>query len=342
METLFKRHFWAVQLTVLVVSTLLLGAGTARFLLARFADYGVAIPPEGMAIGGGAGQDSLRVPDSISEVGFPQPPEVPSDPCADITCPEGQACNPTTAKCEVAPAEAPVGEDGPCVDSDIAMNLAGTMVSEDPEWSLAVFQNPTTKKTEFARIGSPLLAQAEVTEIYRSRVMIRRNGRIECIRPASVRQAAAARNQSRPAPSAPAAPSTVRPGTPSTVNPNVSPDELARTAVRRTGNNEYSVDRNAIDSVLANPTALREQAPSVSPYYRDGKAAGFRLNGVRAGSVFSSLGIRNGDVIQSVNGQAMDSPQRAMELYNGLRSAGKIELVIERGGRQQTVTYNVQ
>lgn len=340
MENLFKRHFWAIQLSALAVSALLLGAGASRLLLARFASFGVEVPPEGMAIGGGGSGDGVRLPESISEVGFPQPPEIPvSDPCAAITCEEGQVCNPNTAACETPAPDLSAGEDGPCFDSDIALVLSGTMVSEDPEWSLAVFQNPATKKTEFARIGSSLLAQAEVTAIYRSRVMISRNGKVECMRPASVRQAAAARNQNR---TAPAAPSTVRPGTPSTANPNVSPDELARTAVRRTGNNEYAIDRNAIDSVLSNPTALREQAPSVAPYYRDGKAAGFRLNGVRAGSMFSTLGIRNGDVIQSVNGQAMDSPQRAMELYQGLRTAGKIEMVVERGGRQQTITYNVQ
>lgn len=338
METLFKRHFWAVQLGTLAISALLLGAGASRLVLARLAGFGVEIPPEGMATGSGGGADSTRVPESISEVGFPQPPEPTStDACATVTCEEGQTCNPDTGACEATQPDLSASEDGPCFDSDIALTLSGTMVSEDPGWSLAVFQNPSTKKTEFARVGTELLAQAIVTSIHRSRVMITRNGKVECIRPASVRQAAAARNQNRPT-----APPAARPGTPSPVNPNVSPDELARTAVRRTGNNQYTVDKNAVESVLANPTALREQAPSVAPYYRDGKAEGFRLNGVRSGSLFSSLGIRNGDVIQSVNGQAMDSPQRAMELYQGLRTAGRIEMIIERGGRQQTITYTVQ
>ena len=342
METLFKRHFWALELAALAISALLLGAGASRLVLARLAGFGVEIPPEGMATGGGRATDVPRIPETISEVGFPQPPEESTvDLCANTTCEAGQECNPTTGQCEAPEAEASADDDGPCFDSDIALTLSGTMVSEDPEWSLAVFQNPSTKKTEFARIGSELLAQAQVTAIYRSRVMISRNGRIECIRPAAVRAAAAARNENRTAPSAtPAA--RPRPGSPAPVNTNVSPDELARTAVRRTGNNQYDIDKNAIESVLANPTALREQAPTVAPYYRDGKAAGFRLNGVRAGSMFSTLGIRNGDVIQSVNGQAMDSPQRAMELYQGLRTAGTIEMVVERGGRQQTITYNIR
>lgn len=335
METLFKRYFWALQLTAAALSALLFGAGVSRLVLAQLAHYGVAIPSEGMAAPGDARAPQKPPLESISEVGFPQPPEPTfTAPCDDVTCEEGETCNPETGICE-AP-EPDLGDElsGPCHDTDLAMNLAGTMISEDPAWSVAILHNPATNKTEFAKIGDSILAQAQVTSIGRSRVMIQRAGRMECLRPESVRKAAASRPQTPARPAAPA-----RPSRPS--NQPQDLDSLAQTAVRRTGANSYDIDRSALDSVLSNPTALREQAPTVAPYYQDGKAAGFRLNGVRSGSIFSSLGIRNGDVIQSVNGQAIDSPQRAMELYQRLQQTGNIEMIVERGGRPTTIRYNV-
>lgn len=337
METLFKRYFWVIQWVAAALSALLIGAGVSRFVLAKVAHFGVAIPDEGMATPGGT-KPAERLPlESISEVGFPAPPEPEFiAPCANVTCEEGLVCNPDTGVCELPEGAVPDDGTGPCIDTDLALNLAGTMVSQEAEWSVAVLHNPATKKTEFARVGDTLLSQAEVTSISRSRVMLMRNGRAECLRPESVRKAAA----SRPKPPTPAArptrPATTRPADPKNL------DEIAQTAIKRTGVNDYSIDKNALDSVLSNPNALQDQAPSVAPYYKDGKAAGFRLNGVRSGSVFSSLGIRNGDVIQSVNGQLIDSPQRAMELYQRLRQTGSIELIVERGGRPTTLNYNVQ
>ena len=87
---------------------------------------------------------------------------------------------------------------------------------------------------------------------------------------------------------------------------------------------------------------LREQAPRVQPHYRDGRPNGFRLNGLSSDSIFSAIGIRNGDVIHSVNGQVVDSPQRAMELYRSLMTSSRVEMTVERRGQQETLTYQIQ
>jgi general secretion pathway protein C len=47
------------------------------------------------------------------------------------------------------------------------------------------------------------------------------------------------------------------------------------------------------------------------------------------------------DVIKAVNGEAVNSPTKAMELYNALRSENQISLVIERNGREETFRYNI-
>jgi general secretion pathway protein C len=47
-------------------------------------------------------------------------------------------------------------------------------------------------------------------------------------------------------------------------------------------------------------------------------------------------------VIKEVDGQKLDSPAKAMELYNGLRTKPKIELSGERNGKPFTMTYNIR
>lgn len=339
METLFKRYFWVIQLVIAVIAALLIGAGLSRIVFAKLAPYGIAIPHEGLKISGDSSRGDKPPMLGISEVGFAQP-EVSEvvDLCADVTCEDGEVCNPDTGECEVEGAEDVLDDPnaGPCYDTELKLNLAGTMVSENEEWSVAVMHDPSTKKTVFARVGDSLLSQAEVTSISRNRVMLVRDGQIECLRPESVRKAA----KDRPKPK----PRRVRSaGADNSKNVDTSDlSKLADNAVTKRGGNKYDIDKNALDAVLKDQRKLREQAPTVAPFYRDGKAAGFRLNGVKSDSIFSSLGIRNGDVISSVNGQAIDSPQRAMELYEGLSKRGTIKMVVERGGRPTTITYEIQ
>ncbi len=47
------------------------------------------------------------------------------------------------------------------------------------------------------------------------------------------------------------------------------------------------------------------------------------------------------DVIKKVNGEDVNSPTKAMELYNALKTEGRINLSVERNGRDETFIYNV-
>lgn len=344
LETFFKRYFWTLQLGAIALSTLLFGAAVNRFGLSRAAGFSVAVPAEGSATSPRQADDQLQLPEPLSPVGFPQPePTTPPNPCEDVECEEGQRCNPQTGQCEAEEPqvdEEQLDADGPCPDTDISIQLAGTMVADDPAWSVAVLHNATDNKTEFVRIGDELMAQATVTAIDRNRVMLLRDGRRECLRPEAFRQAAAARAAREPAVARPTRGSTQR--AERETNSDRSIEEVARNSVERTGPNSYSIDREALDAVIGNNAELREQAPRVSPHYRDGRPNGFRLSGLRSDSIFSQIGIRNGDVIHSVNGQVIDSPQRAMQLYQQLQQTGDVALVIERGGRQQTINYAIQ
>lgn len=340
METLFKRYFWAIQLSVAILAALLIGAGLSRLVLAKLAPFGVAIPPAGMATGPAAKPNAKLPLDPISEVGFAQTDDGDDDEnrCQDVACEDGMNCDPETGNCVPDTEEEQDDESvehGPCYDTELKINLSGTMVSSDPEWAVAILHDPGTQKTVFAKIGDTLLNQAKVTDIQRNRVMIQRDGYAECIRPESVRQAVKDKpKQKRIAAST---------NTTSSEKPSAgSIADVGDDAVKKTGTNEYQIDKNALNSVMNNQAELKKQAPTVTPFYRDGKPQGFRLSSVKSDSVFSQLGIKNGDVIHSVNGQVIDSPQRAMSLYKQLGQTGTVKMEVERGGRPVTFTYDIK
>jgi general secretion pathway protein C len=359
METLFRKYFWTLQLAVLVIAAIMIGAGLTRLLASQAASFAVTVPPASeVTIEEDSGGEVAR---AVPENAFPITEEpTPVDPCATVECEEGEVCNPSTGECEID--EAALDEDdeqpdefdpnAPCTDTSLAIGLAGTMVSSSPNWSIAILHNPSTNKTEFARQGSKVLGQAEVIRIQRNRVLIDRGGTIECIRPASVREAAQQRQQQAGS-QANNRDSNTRTRTARSARSRGSSNDddsgsggsteaRVRQGVSKTGDNSYSIERSALNEVLQNQEVLREQAPRVQPHYRNGRPNGFRLNGLSSDSIFSEIGIRNGDVIHAVNGEVVDSPQKAMQLYQSLMSSNRVELTVERRGQRETLTYQIQ
>ena len=356
METFFKKYFWTAQAGAVVIAAILL-AGTVNGLVASaYAKYSVAAPEttDGPPII--LDDDTERTGVDPGVLWPEEPPPAPVDLCAEVECEEDQECNPDTGECEaVFEDTAAAPEDGRCVESDIAINLVGTMVSDDPNWSIAILHNPSLDRTQFAQIGTNLLAEADVTRIERSRIFFMRNGREECLRPGD-QQARAARApaQQSTAPSRPNRPTAVsRPNRPervsnrdannnSSAQASQSIEERIRTGISRADDGSYEVPRDLIQEVANDSALMESQAPRVLPNYVNGQPAGFRLQGIRSGSMFSAIGIRNGDVIVSVNGTAIDSPQRAMELYQAMLQQEQVELGLLRRGREHTLNYTIK
>ncbi len=97
-------------------------------------------------------------------------------------------------------------------------------------------------------------------------------------------------------------------------------------------------------ALLADPTPLMRSA-RVVPKYQEGAWVGFRVMGVRRQSLVAALGFKSGDVIQTVAGQPLHSPDEALALYSTLRAAAPgqtIEVAFTRRGRPQTLVYRLQ
>ncbi|MCA9544159.1 MAG: PDZ domain-containing protein, partial [Myxococcales bacterium] len=78
------------------------------------------------------------------------------------------------------------------------------------------------------------------------------------------------------------------------------------------------------------------------PHYRDGKPQGFKVVGVRPGSLYSHIGIRSGDILKGVNDEAINSPNKALELFEKLKNSDAVNLDLERRGREVKMDYTIK
>lgn len=101
-----------------------------------------------------------------------------------------------------------------------------------------------------------------------------------------------------------------------------------------------TIDQVFIDTALANPASLTKQARIV-PAVRDGVTTGYKLYGIRPGSLPKALGLKNGDLVLSVNGHPLASMDEAMKLYTTLRRAKRFDVGIERKGTPFTLTIEI-
>lgn len=123
----------------------------------------------------------------------------------------------------------------------------------------------------------------------------------------------------------------VAPGLPdSPVDPAVFAAAV-RAGVRQRSANEAVFE---VDAFLAALTVedLRSGRPSVTmtPVLVGEQQAGYRVSGVREGSVYAAIGLLDGDVIEAINGVPLDAPQRALDALAGSERGAVLQVL--RGG----------
>jgi general secretion pathway protein C len=113
--------------------------------------------------------------------------------------------------------------------------------------------------------------------------------------------------------------------------------------IEQKGKFEFSIRRTDLDGLTQNLSSLLQQARMEPVFSPDGIGVeGFRFVTIQPGSVYEKLGFKVGDMIRSVNGEAVNSPTKAMEMYNVLKSSNFVQLGVEREGREERFNYSIQ
>lgn len=211
-------------------------------------------------------------------------------------------------------------KDNEPVLSKLPINVIGTLVHSDPAKSIAALEIKSKNMTGSYSAGADIEGLATIERIERNNVYIRNssNGMLEYIElnKAGNKVAFGASK--------------------------LEPIRLGK-EVQSIGDNSFAIKRadllkytNDLSSVLMQARAVPNRDPNT------GAINGFRVLDMQPGSIYEQLGLQRMDVIKGVNGEPVDSVQKAMEMYNTLKNGTQVKMQIERSGKTETFTYDIK
>ncbi len=110
----------------------------------------------------------------------------------------------------------------------------------------------------------------------------------------------------------------------------------------REGNTiEMRIPSVEVEKAFENFTGIVSQA-RVVPYLVNGNPQGFQIRRIVPGSIFARLGLRNSDVIKTVNGDSITTADQALRLFSLFRNETEISLEIERANRPLRFNYIIE
>ena len=320
-DKLLKRHFWAVILALVAVAAFLDAQGMMQVV--------------GASLGADAAQ--LASPPLVSRL----PPTTASASQHATSADAILHRNPfdsETGPLDVIAAEqaaafenaAPLDMSDPFHAPDCdGVTVLVIAASADPDWSFAALETAKEKgKSMLRRRGSDVDGK-QVKFIGWDRVWM-----------ASGNQLCQSRMFKPPASASAPVPAASMPAPAPAAGPGGVADDIKK-GIQKVGPNEYNVDRGVVDKILENQAELMRQARIV-PEQENGKVVGIRLFGVRPDTLLGTLGLENGDRLQTINGFDMTSPEKALEAYARLRTADHLTITVNRKGQDTNMDYNIK
>jgi general secretion pathway protein C len=317
-DQLLKKRFWIVLLPLVAVAALLNAQAVTQLI-------GVGLMPD---------EKQLATPPPVAKTP-PAPttvrntsadPILARNPFDHVTGP----LNPPPATEEGTASSANIDtSDVWSVPACDGVNVLVVAAGGDPDWSVAAISG-SDGKTELRRRGMEVGGK-KVYFIGWDRVWFESGGSL-CQAKIFDRKATAS-----PAPAA--TPTPVATPTPTRGGKALDPE--IKKGIQQVSPTEFNVDRGTLDKILENQADLMRTA-RVVPEQENGRTVGIRMMNIKPDSLLGVLGMQNGDRLQTINGFDMSSPEKALEAYARLRTADKLTVQVNRGGKNMNLDYNIK
>ena len=209
------------------------------------------------------------------------------------------------------PVKTAVPSDAP--DTRLKLTLRGALASDEPDNARAIIADAQGKDEQYS-IGDTLPGNAELSEIYPDRVILKRNGRYETLR--------------LPVDTGPAGNRAVR----RTVQSN-----------RRVGaTRSRSQQRLAAvrQQLRQNPGEMQNMLRASVHTDDAGNMIGYALAPGNNPAMFAELGLMEGDVVVQVNDMRLNDPNNSGRALQALRSGEPVQVKLLRNGQEQLVTLD--
>jgi general secretion pathway protein C len=98
---------------------------------------------------------------------------------------------------------------------------------------------------------------------------------------------------------------------------------------------------NRVERALESQPGLLGDVMRPQPVFVDGHQRGYRVYPGRNARAFTSLGLRNGDLVTAINGTPLDDPNRGTDVLQTLSSSDQAHITVMRDGQQQELTLDM-
>lgn len=117
-------------------------------------------------------------------------------------------------------------------------------------------------------------------------------------------------------------------------------DSQSKSAIKNEGNN-FSIKKSLRDQMLNNISEVLTQARAVQIQNPDGSYA-FKMTEIVPGSIYSKLNIKDGDIIERIDGEKIEDLNAVMTKFGRIREIDNLSLTIKRDGSSQTYDYSFE
>jgi general secretion pathway protein C len=121
-----------------------------------------------------------------------------------------------------------------------------------------------------------------------------------------------------------------------TLDRNQKPGDKNFDQINKTGENSYEVNRDLLEDLLSDPTKIVQQARVIP------QDDGLRFFGIRSNSIFWKIGIKNGDTLHKINNVELNDIERALGVFEDLKTQNSFTINLTRAGQQYTYDYTVK
>jgi len=212
-----------------------------------------------------------------------------------------------------------------CKESNIAVTIVATIPAEPVEFSYLGIMDKATNDVKYYSVGDEFVESGVfVFDVMRSVIILDRNGVKECIYAGREKEEKKA---------------------PVIVDNNVAAGSSSNVDVKQTGANSYEVSSEDLERELKNLNKLSRDARIIPAFDKDSpdKSIGFKVFAIKSGTLFEKIGLKNGDIIQSINGMPIDSPDKALEIYSKLiEGTSSVKVDLTRHGQKQSLDYSIK
>lgn len=185
----------------------------------------------------------------------------------------------------------------------------------------AVIEDVGKRQQDLYHVGDTVQGGAKLHLVFKDRVVLRQNGRDEVLEMADPSKQSGSKRSRR--------------------GPRRPPARTGRVQPKSRPTRKVGIPRQQITDALKDLPALMRQV-KVSPHTTAGQADGLSVSHIKPGSLFFRAGLKNGDVIRSINGRQVHSISDIMNAARDADMGGPLSIELQRRRRIETIEYSIK